>query len=224
MDCQKASEASEATAGAAGAVGAAGAAEAAERAAEAAAAPVAEVLAATAAATGALSSRSADATWCLCPSLFTPSVLSSACSACDGKHQGPAKVRPEWRGAGATSASGRRPGRQLGAANRGHSALATSGVLSRHSAVCPRVVGGVKPQQRVELRCEAVAHRLWQAERRQLRCEEAPSSPPCHAALVHAIASPPAPPTNMHDAACWQPRPRCVELGFLGAGGYTEPV
>eukprot|EP00964_Phaeocystis_antarctica_P104142 scaffold69307_cov45-Phaeocystis_antarctica.AAC.5 len=85
---------------------------------------------------------------------------------------------------------------------------------SRHSAVCPRVVGGVKPQQRFELCGEAVAHRLWQAERRKLGCEEAPSSPRCHAALVHAIASPPPPPTNMHHAACWQPRRGCYRARF----------
>ena len=71
MDCQKASE-PEAT----------GAAEAAGEA-------------------GAASSRSADATWCLCPSFVTPSALSRACNACaekqGGFHHASARMAPSRR-------------------------------------------------------------------------------------------------------------------------------
>ena len=93
MDCQKASE-PEAT----------GAAEA-EAAGEA----------------GAASSRSADATWCLCPSFVTPSALSCACNACVEKQGGS-------RHASARMAPSRRDQRQRapGAARRVRPAVAKS--------------------------------------------------------------------------------------------------
>ena len=222
MDCQKASEPA-----------ATGAAEAAGEA-------------------GAASSRSADATWCLCPSFVTPSALSRACNACvekqGGSHHASARMAPSrryqrQRGARAArrlhirvslgtslvlrpavAKSASRAARWLAllgvfSASRGQSAWPHR-ACSRHGTVCPRVVGGVELQQRVELGGEAVAHRLRQAERRQLRCEAAPSSPRCHAGLVRLHKHPPrrvvlaaSSKTELKRSALsrWTRRTRCAE-------------
>ena len=75
MDCQKASEA----VGAAAEAEAEAATGAVEAEAAEAEAVEAEAEAAAAGEPGAASSRSADATWCLCPSFATPNALSCAC-------------------------------------------------------------------------------------------------------------------------------------------------
>jgi hypothetical protein len=91
MDCQKASEA----VGAAAEAEAEAATGAVEAEAAEAEAVEAEAEAAAAGEPGAASSRSADATWCLCPSFATPNALSCACSACVEKRKtGPATRDP----------------------------------------------------------------------------------------------------------------------------------